>query len=119
MPATDTSGSGPSGRLYAEPVRARTLITEAEVVGTQASTDASAHSTSPSPLTASSPLDAAIQAARIAFTQPDTAATTTAAASSVIHAGGSDASVTDVTTTDMNNAGDITSTATQLLPNLI
>lgn len=104
MPAVDTSGA--SGRpLYAEPMQAHTLIAKGAQVGANAG--ANTMSSLPGTAAASSPFDVAVQTAEISLPQEDAAAVTAAAASSTTHAGGSDASVTSVSTTDTQSAGDI------------
>ncbi|WP_142386869.1 hypothetical protein [Mycobacterium hubeiense] len=121
MPAvTDTASPSPSGRpLYAEPVQAHTLIAEGAQVAAKAGADAPTNAASSLPGTTagslpSSPFDAAVQAAEIALPQYDTAATTATSASSTTHAGGSEAAVTSVTTTDTDHAGDIAEVGSQI-----
>ena len=118
MPAAaDTSDSGRP--LYAEPAQAHTLIAQGADVGAKAGAQGPAGAASSLPGTAagalaSSPFDAAVQAAQISLPQQDSAATMAVASSSETHAGGSEASVTSVTATDTDYAGDFAQVESQM-----
>jgi hypothetical protein len=122
MPAADTPAV--SGEpLYAEAPQAHTLITQAAQVGTKTGANlASGASSLPGTVAGaipSSPFDAVIQATEISLPQQDAAAVINAATSSTTHADGSEASVTGVTTTDTQSAGDIAQVETQIAQSAI
>ncbi len=105
MAATGSPGSGGSDELFAEPAVAQPLITQGAAIGSKAATGGASHAASSLPrTTATTPFDAAVQAALIALAQQDAAASMTSATSSSTHAAGADAAVTSVVTEEAQSA---------------
>lgn len=107
-PATASStAAGDGNTLRAEPVQAQKLIVEGAQLGATPGSE-SATSAAPQLCTPDeSPFDTAVQAAIAALPLVDSGAVTTSAASSVVHAGGSQAAVASVVTADEHSATDV------------
>src|SRR5262249_4948550 len=107
--------TGGSDELFAEPAKALPLITHGAEVGTRAATAGATHATSALPRTsAATPFDAAVQAALIALTQQDAAASMLSATSASTHAAGADAAVTSVVTEETQSAVSLNRVGDQL-----
>lgn len=113
MPDADTSGAS-CRPLYAEPTEAHKLIAQSAQTGAQAPTTGAVSSSLPGAEAGSSPFDAVVQAAKVSLSQEDVAAAGVTSASSTTHAGGSEAAVTGVSTTDTQSASQITEVQTQI-----